>query len=121
MRDVGRKFPFLWSDIRDGFSLQCLASVLFLYCACMSPVITFGGLLGEATKGNIVSPEGGAAAGGLLEVNLSPCLPQSAIESLFGASLTGVAFSLFGGQPLIILGSTGPVLVFEKILFQFCK
>lgn len=51
----------------------------------------------------------------------SPCLSQSAIESLFGASLTGVAFSLFGGQPLIILGSTGPVLVFEKILFQFCR
>uniref|UniRef100_A0A8C7NX14 Anion exchange protein n=1 Tax=Oncorhynchus mykiss TaxID=8022 RepID=A0A8C7NX14_ONCMY len=96
--DVRRKAPFLWGDIRDALSLQCLASVLFLYCACMSPVITFGGLLGEATKGNI-----------------------SAIESLFGASLTGVAFSMFAGQPLTILGSTGPVLVFEKILFKFCS
>ncbi|XP_030645108.1 sodium bicarbonate cotransporter 3-like [Chanos chanos] len=96
--DVKRKAPFYWSDIVDAFSLQCLASVLFLYCACMSPVITFGGLLGEATKGNI-----------------------SAIESLFGASLTGVAFSMFAGQPLTILGSTGPVLVFEKILFKFCN
>ncbi|XP_070821927.1 sodium bicarbonate cotransporter 3-like isoform X1 [Chaetodon trifascialis] len=98
VNDVRRKAPFLWSDIRDAASLQCLASVLFLYCACMSPVITFGGLLGEATKGNI-----------------------SAIESLFGASLTGVAYSLFAGQPLTILGSTGPVLVFEKILFKFCS
>ncbi|XP_076862123.1 sodium bicarbonate cotransporter 3-like isoform X2 [Brachyhypopomus gauderio] len=98
VRDVKRKAPFLLSDFIDGFRLQCLASVLFLYCACMSPVITFGGLLGEATKSNI-----------------------SAIESLFGASLTGVAFSLFAGQPLTILGSTGPVLVFEKILFKFCE
>ncbi|XP_070692196.1 sodium bicarbonate cotransporter 3-like isoform X1 [Pempheris klunzingeri] len=98
VNDVRRKAPFLWSDVRDAVSLQCLASVLFLYCACMSPVITFGGLLGEATKGNI-----------------------SAIESLFGASLTGVAYSLFAGQPLTILGSTGPVLVFEKILFTFCS
>ncbi|KAM6995454.1 sodium bicarbonate cotransporter 3-like isoform 1-T2 [Tautogolabrus adspersus] len=98
VNDVRRKAPFFWSDIKDAFSLQCLASVLFLYCACMSPVITFGGLLGEATKGNI-----------------------SAIESLFGASLTGVAYSLFAGQPLTILGSTGPVLVFEKILFKFCS
>ncbi|XP_067366339.1 sodium bicarbonate cotransporter 3-like isoform X9 [Channa argus] len=98
VRDVKRKVPWLWSDIRDALSLQCLASVLFLYCACMSPVITFGGLLGEATKGNI-----------------------SAIESLFGASMTGVAYSLFAGQPLTILGSTGPVLVFEKILFKFCN
>ncbi|KAM3873547.1 sodium bicarbonate cotransporter 3 [Diretmus argenteus] len=97
VNDIKRKAPFLWSDIRDAVSLQCLASVLFLYCACMSPVVTFGGLLGEATKGNI-----------------------SAIESLFGASLTGVAYSLFAGQPLTILGSTGPVLVFEKILFKFC-
>uniref|UniRef100_A0A3Q3L005 Anion exchange protein n=1 Tax=Mastacembelus armatus TaxID=205130 RepID=A0A3Q3L005_9TELE len=96
--DVKRKAPFYWSDIRDSFSLQCLASILFLYCACMSPVVTFGGLLGEATKGNI-----------------------SAIESLFGASLTGVAYGLFAGQPLTILGSTGPVLVFEKILFKFCN
>uniref|UniRef100_A0A8C2E9C6 Anion exchange protein n=1 Tax=Cyprinus carpio TaxID=7962 RepID=A0A8C2E9C6_CYPCA len=96
--DVKRKAPFYWSDVRDALSLQCLASILFLYCACMSPVITFGGLLGETTKNNI-----------------------SAIESLFGASLTGVAFSLFSGQPLTILGSTGPVLVFEKILFKFCS
>jgi len=49
------------------------------------------------------------------------CVCQSAIESLLGASMTGVAYSLFAGQPLTILGSTGPVLVFEKILFKFCK
>ncbi|KFO88591.1 Electroneutral sodium bicarbonate exchanger 1, partial [Buceros rhinoceros silvestris] len=96
--DVKRKAPWFWSDFRDGLSLQCLASILFLYCACMSPVITFGGLLGEATNGHI-----------------------SAMESLLGASMTGVVFSLFAGQPLTILGSTGPVLVFEKILYKFCK
>lgn len=55
MLDVKRKAPWFWSDFRDGLSLQCLASFLFLYCACMSPVITFGGLLGEATDGHIVS------------------------------------------------------------------
>ncbi|XP_026863692.2 electroneutral sodium bicarbonate exchanger 1 isoform X1 [Electrophorus electricus] len=96
--DVKRKAPFYVSDFKDGLSLQCVASFLFLYCACMSPVITFGGLLGEATQGHI-----------------------SAIESLLGASMTGMAYSLFAGQPLTILGSTGPVLVFEKILFKFCK
>ncbi|XP_029947552.1 electroneutral sodium bicarbonate exchanger 1 [Salarias fasciatus] len=96
--DIKRKAPYYVSDYKDGLSLQCVASFLFLYCACMSPVITFGGLLGEATEGRI-----------------------SAIESLLGASMTGVAYSLFAGQPLTILGSTGPVLVFEKILFKFCK
>ncbi|XP_059183668.1 sodium-driven chloride bicarbonate exchanger-like isoform X4 [Centropristis striata] len=96
--DVKRKAPHYLSDFTDAVSLQCLASFLFLYCACMSPVITFGGLLGEATEGRV-----------------------SAIESLFGASMTGIAYSIFAGQPLTILGSTGPVLVFEKILFKFCK
>ncbi|XP_062869122.1 sodium-driven chloride bicarbonate exchanger [Trichomycterus rosablanca] len=96
--DIKRKLPHYLSDYTDAISLQCLASFLFLYCACMSPVITFGGLLGEATEGRI-----------------------SAIESLFGASMTGMAYSLFAGQPLTVLGSTGPVLVFEKILFKFCK
>ncbi|XP_074777666.1 electroneutral sodium bicarbonate exchanger 1-like [Athene noctua] len=98
IRDVKRKAPWFWSDFRDGLRLQCLASFLFLYCACMSPIITFGGLLGEATDDHI-----------------------SAMESLLGASMTGVAYSLFAGQPLTILGSTGPVLVFEKILYKFCK
>ncbi|KAI3365795.1 hypothetical protein L3Q82_000795 [Scortum barcoo] len=96
--DIKRKAPHYLSDYTDAISLQCLASFLFLYCACMSPVITFGGLLGEATEGRV-----------------------SAIESLFGASMTGIAYSLFAGQPLTILGSTGPVLVFEKILFKFCR
>ncbi|XP_053710364.1 sodium-driven chloride bicarbonate exchanger-like isoform X3 [Synchiropus splendidus] len=96
--DIKRKAPHYLSDYTDAISLKCLASFLFLYCACMSPVITFGGLLGEATEGRV-----------------------SAIESLFGASMTGIAYSLFAGQPLTILGSTGPVLVFEKILFKFCK
>ncbi|XP_072365445.1 sodium bicarbonate cotransporter 3 isoform X4 [Scyliorhinus torazame] len=98
IRDIKRKSPFYLSDFKDAVSLQCLASILFLYCACMSPVITFGGLLGEATENNI-----------------------SAIESLFGASMTGIVYSIFAGQPLTILGSTGPVLVFEKILFKLCK
>lgn len=52
--DVKRKAPHFLSDFTDALSLQCLASFLFLYCACMSPVITFGGLLGEATEGRIV-------------------------------------------------------------------
>lgn len=52
--DVKRKAPHYLSDYTDAVSLQCLASFLFLYCACMSPVITFGGLLGEATEGRVV-------------------------------------------------------------------
>ena len=42
------------------------------------------------------------------------------MEQLLAASIGGVLFSLFSGQPLIILGATGPMLVFEEILYNFC-
>ncbi|XP_030830414.1 LOW QUALITY PROTEIN: electrogenic sodium bicarbonate cotransporter 1 [Strongylocentrotus purpuratus] len=98
IQDCKRRFPFYLSDFKDAFHLQCLASFIFMYFACITPVITFGGLLGEATENRM-----------------------SALEGLLGASICGVAFHLFSGQPLTILGSTGPILVYEKILFGFCK
>nr|CAD7194034.1 unnamed protein product [Timema douglasi] len=86
-----------WSDFKDAFALQCIASWIFLYFACLSPIITFGGLLGQATGNNI-----------------------AAMESLMSGFLCGVIYGLFSGQPLTILGSTGPVLVFESIVYEFC-
>ena len=37
------------------------------------------------------------------------------------SSTSGITFALFSGQPLNLLGSTGPVYVFEKILFEMCE
>ncbi|UYV73776.1 SLC4A7 [Cordylochernes scorpioides] len=102
MDDIRRKLPWFLSDFRDAFALQSLASIFFLYFACLTPIITFGGLLGEATDNNIE-------------------LMQAAMESLMAGALCGIVYGLFSGQPLTILGSTGPVLVFENILFDCCK
>ncbi|XP_035714213.1 electroneutral sodium bicarbonate exchanger 1 isoform X3 [Folsomia candida] len=98
MNDIKRKVPWYWSDFKDALSSQCLASWLFLYFACLTPIITFGGLLGKATNNNM-----------------------AAIESLVSGFVCGIGYGLFSGQPLTILGSTGPVLVFESILMQFCE
>nr|CAD7569370.1 unnamed protein product [Timema californicum] len=97
INDIKRKAPWYWSDFKDAFALQCIASWIFLYFACLSPIITFGGLLGQATGNNI-----------------------AAMESLMSGFLCGVIYGLFSGQPLTILGSTGPVLVFESIVYEFC-
>lgn len=96
--DIKRKAPFYWSDFYDGFNFQCISSILFMYFACLSPIITFGGLLGTATDQNM-----------------------SAIESLLSGFVCGVLYAFFSGQPLTLLGSTGPVLVFETILNNFSK
>ena len=39
----------------------------------------------------------------------------------FSGLISGVLFGLFSGQPLILLGSTGPVYVFEKLMYEMCK
>ncbi|XP_037814221.1 electroneutral sodium bicarbonate exchanger 1 isoform X10 [Lucilia sericata] len=97
INDVKRKAPFYLSDFTDGVSMQCVASWIFLYFACLSPIITFGGLLSQATGKNM-----------------------AAMESLVSGFVCGIGYGLFSGQPLTILGSTGPVLVFETIVYDFC-
>ncbi|XP_031369620.1 electroneutral sodium bicarbonate exchanger 1 isoform X11 [Apis dorsata] len=98
INDIKRKAPFYFSDFKDALALQCVASFIFLYFACLSPIITFGGLLGEATGKNM-----------------------AAMESLVSGFVCGIGYGFFSGQPLTILGSTGPVLVFETIVYEFCK
>ncbi|XP_050700901.1 electrogenic sodium bicarbonate cotransporter 1-like isoform X5 [Eriocheir sinensis] len=98
VNDIKRKKPWYLSDFKDGISIQTIATTIFIYFACLTPIITFGGLLGEATENRI-----------------------AALESLVAGLICGVVYGFFSGQPLTILGSTGPVLVFETILYDFCK
>ena len=98
LNDIRRKRPWYASDFKDALSLQCVASYFFIYFACLTPIITFGGLLGDATGNSMAS-----------------------IESLVSGLIVGVSYGLFSGQPLTILGSTGPVLVFETIVYNFCS
>eukprot|EP00069_Balaena_mysticetus_P012688 bmy_07861T0 len=47
--------------------------------------------------------------------------PTGVLESFLGTAVAGAAFFLMAGQPLTILSSTGPVLVFEHLLFSFSR
>nr|XP_049619501.1 electrogenic sodium bicarbonate cotransporter 4 isoform X3 [Syngnathus scovelli] len=97
-RDIKRKLPWIPSDFYEGFHIQSISAVLFIYLGCITNAITFGGLLGDATDNY-----------------------QGVMESFLGTALAGSVFCLLGGQPLIILSSTGPILIFEKLLFEFSK
>lgn len=96
--DIKRKLPFFASDFYDALHIQSLSAILFIYLGTVTNAITFGGLLGDATE------------------NM-----QGVLESFLGTALTGAVFCLLSGQPLTILSSTGPVLVFERLLFNFSK
>jgi len=39
-------------------------------------------------------------------------------EMLLCTSICGVMFALFSAQPLIIIGATGPIIVFEEALYK---
>ncbi|XP_029930677.1 anion exchange protein 2a [Myripristis murdjan] len=96
--DVKRRYPQYLSDIQDALNPQCMAAVIFIYFAALSPAITFGGLLGEKTEG-------------LIGVS----------ELIVATAMQGIIFSLLGAQPLLVIGFSGPLLVFEEAFYSFCK
>ncbi|XP_012705518.2 anion exchange protein 2b isoform X3 [Fundulus heteroclitus] len=97
IRDIQRRYPKYISDFKDALNSQCMAAVIFIYFAALSPAITFGGLLGEKTDG-------------LIGVS----------ELIVSTSIQGVLFCLLGAQPLLIVGFSGPILVFEEAFYSFC-
>ena len=93
--DIRRRLPLYASDFTDGLNSKSIASIFFLFFACLAPAVAFGGLLSVLTDGNI-----------------------GAVEMIVATAICGTVYSLFSGQPLTILGSTGPVIIFMGILYS---
>ncbi|CAF4006607.1 unnamed protein product [Rotaria sp. Silwood2] len=94
-REMHRRYHHYKSDFMDAFSLNCLVSLIFMFIACLAPALTFGGIIADKTKNT-------------LGVN----------EMLIASSVNGFFFGLLSGQPLLILGPTGPFLVFEEMVYD---
>ena len=94
-REVRRKRKHYKSDFQDGLNLRCAMACVFIFFATLAPTITFGGLLGKKTNNWL-----------------------GVKETLIATSLCGILFALFAGQPLIIVGTTGPILVFEQATYE---
>ena len=94
-QDIKRRGKFYLSDFSDGFNLHSLFASLFLYFTLFATNIAFGGLLEDKTEGWL----------GLTEVILS-------------ASACSIILGLFAGQPMMIIGATGPILVFEQSIYD---
>lgn len=96
--DLRRRLPFYKSDFLDGFKSKSIGSSLFLFFACLAPAIAFGGLLSVLTEGTI-----------------------GAMEMIVATAFCGTAYALLSAQPLTILGSTGPVIIFMGLLYPLCE
>ena len=97
MEDLRRRAPWWMDDFRAGLSMKSVASILFMFFACLAPAIAFGGLIAQLTDGQI-----------------------GAVETLIASAVGGVIWALFAGQPLAIVGATGPNVIFTGILYGMC-
>lgn len=98
INDLRRRYPYFKSDVIDGLNAQCFAAAIFMYFAALSGAIAFGGLMGDKTDNYM-----GIA------------------ETLVCTSASGIIFALLGGQPVIVIGVTGPLLLFDESLYHFCQ
>ena len=97
LEDIKRKSLNYKSDITDGFTVKSLSAIVFLFFACLAPAIAFGGLLGFATNGQM-----------------------GTMETVGATAIGGVIYALLSAQPLTIIGTTGPLLAFLKVLYDAC-
>ncbi|CAF1635075.1 unnamed protein product [Rotaria magnacalcarata] len=94
--DLTRRLPHYLSDFYDIFnthrgSQKVLSTAVFLYFACLLPSIAFGVLNSQVTNDQISVPKAVA----------SQCLG-------------GLFFSIFSGQPLIVVMTTAPLTIYVK-------
>jgi solute carrier family 4 anion exchanger 2 len=97
INDLKRRLPMYKSDIKDGLNSETLAATMFLYFAGLATAITFGGLIGDKTQSLV----------GISETLVSACF-------------VGMIFHAFASQPLVFVGTTGPLILFDEALINFC-
>uniref|UniRef100_A0A8C9XPP0 Anion exchange protein n=1 Tax=Sander lucioperca TaxID=283035 RepID=A0A8C9XPP0_SANLU len=98
VKDLKRRYRHYISDYTDALNPQVLAAVIFIYFAALSPAITFGGLLADKTD-----------------------QMMGVSELMVSTSIQGVIFCLIAAQPVLVIGFSGPLLVFEEAFHEFCK
>ncbi|XP_037800196.1 band 3 anion transport protein-like isoform X2 [Penaeus monodon] len=98
LQDIKTRYPLYLSDIKDGLSGQVLAAAIFIFFAALSAAITFGGIYGDRMDNYI-----------------------GVGETLLISAVNGIIFALFAAQPLLIVGATGPLMIFDMSLYSFCR
>ncbi|KAL9239603.1 hypothetical protein vseg_013912 [Gypsophila vaccaria] len=82
--------------IRAG--IRILAPTTYVFFASAIPVISFGEQLERNTDGTL-----------------------TAVQTLASTALCGIIHSIFGGQPLLILGVAEPTVLMYKFMYNFAK
>ncbi|GLT71691.1 hypothetical protein SLA2020_436900 [Shorea laevis] len=98
--DLRGRVSFYKQDWIGGFraGIGILAPTTYIFFASALPVIAFGEQLSRDTDGSL-----------------------STVETLVSTALCGIIHSIFGGQPLLILGVAEPTVIMYTYLYNFAK
>jgi hypothetical protein len=89
VEDLRVKLPWYWSDLKDAFHTKSLTTILYIFWGALANAVAFGALLGDATEGYM-----------------------GATETLLATAALGMLYPLLCGQPLTIMGATGPIAAY---------
>lgn len=95
LNDLRARGPYYWSDIKDAYNYRVIPSVIFIFFTNLLPAIAFAQDMFDRTDNSY----------GVNEV-------------LMSSAMAGVVFGLFSGQPLCIVGVTGPIAIFSYTVFE---
>ncbi|XP_053722285.1 band 3 anion exchange protein-like isoform X1 [Synchiropus splendidus] len=122
IRDMKKRYQHYKSDITDALNAQVLAAIIFIYFAALSPAITFGGLLGAYSNECVRVQNAWSSPITVRLVSADKVENMMGVpELLISTSIQGIIFCFIAAQPVLVIGFSGPLLVFEEAFFAFCK
>uniref|UniRef100_A0A5B6YJD7 Putative Boron transporter n=1 Tax=Davidia involucrata TaxID=16924 RepID=A0A5B6YJD7_DAVIN len=100
IKDVKGRIPCYKKDWVDALcsGARILAPTAYIFFASALPVIAFGEQLSRDTDGSL-----------------------STVETLASTAICGIIHSIFGGQPMLILGVAEPTVIMYTYLYNFSK
>lgn len=98
VNDLRARISVYPSDITDAYNYRVIPSVVYIFFTNLLPAIAFAQDMFDRTNN----------AYGVNEV-------------LISSAIAGVVFGLFSGQPLCIVGVTGPIAIFSYTVYDIIK
>ncbi|CDF91791.1 ZYBA0S14-01178g1_1 [Zygosaccharomyces bailii CLIB 213] len=96
--DIKDKIPLYWSDWTDSWDYRVVPAVLDTYFSNLLPALAFAQDMFDRTD----------HAYGVNEVLLS-------------SAMAGIVFGVLGGQPLCMVGVTGPIAILNYTIYDIVK
>ncbi|KAF2797287.1 hypothetical protein K505DRAFT_235880 [Melanomma pulvis-pyrius CBS 109.77] len=95
INDIRRRAPFYWSDWKDAWDYRVVPATVYMYFANILPALAFS-----------------------LDMFAKTDQSFGVNEVLLASVLGSIVFSLAAAQPLVIVGVTGPITVFNYTVYR---